>query len=104
MIDSTRVMTALKNCELSNTMVAEGTGICMYSISKYKRGIAMPNGVNLRKLATFFNIPEVTPQINPEMSASEYADIIRRLTEQNQQLMTILASAVNGRLDIALQS
>ena len=103
MIDSTRVMTALKDCKLPNAMVAEGTGICMYSISKYKRGIAMPNGVNLRKLAAYFNIPDVAPVREPEMTAADYAEIIRRLTEQNQQLMSIISSALCGGLGSACQ-
>ena len=103
MIDSTRVMTALKECNLSNTMVAEGTGICMYSISKYKRGLAMPNGVNLRKLAHYFNIPDVAPTVEPEMKPSDYAEIIRRLTEQNQQLMNLLASSIVGNLAIPVE-
>ena len=95
MIDSTRVMTALKQCNLSSTMVAEGTGISMYSISKYRRGLAIPNGVNLVKLARYFNIPEVE---EPEIKPSEYAEIIQRLTEQNQQLLSLLASSMRGEL------
>lgn len=103
MNDSTRVMTALKESTLFNTMVAEGTGICMCSISKYKRGIDMPNGVNLRKLAHFFNILDVAPATEREMRPSDYAEIIRRLTEQNQQLMNLLTSSMTGNLAISCE-
>ena len=92
MIDSTRVINALQQCRLSNTMIAEGTGICMLSISRYKRGLAIPNGVNLRKLADFFNIPDAAPTATPELTAKDYAEIIRKKDVQIDQLIAMVAS------------
>lgn len=97
MIDSTRVINALKDCRMSNAMVAEGTGICQLSISKYKRGLGIPNGVNLKKLASFFQVPEAGFSVRKEMSAEEYVEIIRKKDAQIDQLIAMVTS-VTGML------
>lgn len=97
MIDSTRVINALKDCRLSNSLVAEGTGICMLSISRYKRGLATPNGVNLKKLASYFNIPDAKPEQRTVMTVNDYESVIRKKDAQIDQLIALVASITGAQ-------
>lgn len=52
----------------------------------------MPNGVNLKKLATFFNVSDAVPTARKEMTAEDYAEIIRKKDAQIDQLIAMVAS------------
>lgn len=101
MISSALVVSALKDCHLSNTAIANATGICSLSISHYRRGVKTPNHVNTKKLADFFGVRETVSVIGHQADTIDYEEIIHRKDQQIEQLMAMIAALTGTSNNIA---
>ena len=91
MISSSIVVSALKDSRLSNTAIANATGICSLSISHYRRGKSTPNHINTRKLAEFLGVHDVETAIGERHRLNNYEEIIRKQNETIDNLMAIIS-------------
>ena len=91
MITSSIVVSALKDSHLSNTAIANATGICSLSISHYRRGKSTPNHINTRKLADFLGVHDVEAESCDHHNINKYEEIIRKQNETIDNLMAIIA-------------
>lgn len=91
MITSSIVVSALKDSRLSNTAIANATGICSLSISHYRRGVRTPNHVNTKKLAAFLGVVDVNAEDLSTLQINHYEEIIRRQNETIDRLMAAIA-------------
>ena len=101
MISSSIVVSALKDSHLSNTAIANATGICSLSISHYRRGLRTPNHVNTKKLAAFFGVQEAEADSSSSSQIMTYEEIIRKQNETIDILMNIIAQ-LTGTKNISL--
>ncbi len=91
MITSSIVVSALKDSRLSNTAIANATGICALSISHYRRGVRTPNHVNTKKLAAFLGVVDVDAEELSSLQINHYEEIIRKQNETIDRLMAAIA-------------
>ena len=91
MITSSIVVSALKDSRLSNTAIANATGICSLSISHYRRGVRTPNHVNTKKLAAFLGVVDVDAEELSSLQINHYEEIIRKQNETIDRLMAAIA-------------
>ena len=91
MITSSIVVSALKDSRLSNTAIANATGICSLSISHYRRGVRTPNHVNTKKLAAFLGVVDVDAEDLSSRQINHYEEIIRKQNETINRLMAAIA-------------
>ena len=91
MITSSIVVSALKDSRLSNTAIANATGICSLSISHYRRGVRTPNHVNTKKLAAFLGVVDVDAEDLSSRQINHYEEIIRKQNETIDRLMAAIA-------------
>jgi hemerythrin superfamily protein len=91
MITSSIVVSALKDSRLSNTAIANATGICSLSISHYRRGVRTPNHVNTKKLAAFLGVVDVDAEDLSSLQINHYEEIIRKQNETIDRLMAAIA-------------
>ena len=91
MITSSIVVSALKDSRLSNTAIANATGICSLSISHYRRGVRTPNHVNTKKLAAFLGVVDVDAEDLSSLQINHYEEIIRKQNETINRLMAAIA-------------
>ena len=91
MITSSIVVSALNDSRLSNTAIANATGICSLSISHYRRGVRTPNHVNSKKLAAFLGVVDVDAEDLSSRQINHYEEIIRKQNETINRLMAAIA-------------
>ena len=91
MSTSSIVVSALKDSRLSNTAIANATGICSLSISHYRRGVRTPNHVNTKKLAAFLGVVDVEAEDLSSLQINHYEEIIRKQNETIDRLMAAIA-------------